>query len=463
MNPLAVTTEVRGPRLSRRFGVLAGVAAGVAAGAVLVALSLLLVRPAPSYDPWSWLLWGREVAHGTLDTREGPAFKPLAVGLTALLAPTGSLAPVLWVALIRAAALAALVLAFVLGRRLAGGSRAAGALAAAAVALCAGFLGTAATGAETPLLLALALGAVEAWRRERWGIVIACALSCALLRVEAWPFAVAAGVVLWRLAPHLRIALACAGAALPLAWLLPELIGSGELLRSADRARTPNPGQPALADVPAVAALGEAVRLPLWPLWAGVAVLVLNARRTRDWRPLFLPAAGAAWLVIVAAMAELGFSGEPRYSLGGAALLSIGGAVGLAGTAATRNRRWPLVVAAALVALAAVPRAPELADLRERQTYGWALAADLEEGIRASGGRDAVLACGRPYVGPLRGPLTAYKLDVHKHEVEPDDAPRAPGFVLRSALHEGDPAQPTIPPGFEPVARNAHWEIARNC
>ena len=47
------------------------------------ALTALVVAPAPSYDPWAWLLWGREVAHGTLSTAEGPAFKPLPVALAA--------------------------------------------------------------------------------------------------------------------------------------------------------------------------------------------------------------------------------------------------------------------------------------------------------------------------------------------------------------------------------------------
>ena len=474
MNPPGAIADVRAPRLSTPLAVLAGVAAVV----TLVALSMPLVRPAPSYDPWSWLLWGRELAHAALDTREGPAFKPLPVGLTALLAPTGSLAPVIWVGLVRVSALVTLFLSFSLGRRLAGGSwmngiasrpaepdasRTAGVLAAAGVALCGAFLGTAAAGAETPLLLALGLAAAEAWRRERWGIVIACALGCALLRVEAWPFVALAGVLLWRRAPRLRPALVGAGALVPLAWIVPELIGSGEPFRSAGRARMPNPGQPALADVPAFAALGEALRLPLWPLWAGVAILAVDARRTRDWTPLVPAAAGAVWILIVAVMAQLGFSGEPRYSLAGAVLVSISGAVGLAGGAYARDRRWLLGLALALLAVAAVPRLADVADLRERQAYQWALAADLENGIRASGGREAVLACGRPYVGPLRGPLTAYKLDVRKRVVEPDDPPRAPGFVFRSKLTEDDPAQPAIPAGFEPVARNAHWQIARSC
>jgi hypothetical protein len=103
-------------------------------------LSLLIVAPAPSYDPWAWLLWGREVAGGGLSTLEGPAFKPLPVAVCALLAPLGAAAPWLWVLLVRVAAAVAALLALDLGRRLAGGSKVAGALAAVAVlSIAAGF------------------------------------------------------------------------------------------------------------------------------------------------------------------------------------------------------------------------------------------------------------------------------------------------------------------------------------
>lgn len=433
-----------------------------AAVAGLVGLSLLVVAPAPSYDPWSWLVWGREVAHGALDTREGPAFKPLPVVVTALLAPTGAVAPVLWVAIVRASALVVLCLAYRAGRRLGGGSRLAGALAVGGVALCGAFMGTAAAGAETPLLLALALAGAEAWERGRLDVVLACTLGCALLRVEAWPFAVLAGVVLWRRDPRLRPALIAAAGLVPAAWILPELAGSGEPLRSAGRARVPNPGQPALADVPAWAALREAVSLPLWPLWGGLAMLALTSRRPSSQAALLPAAAGAAWLLVVAVMAELGFSGEPRYSLPGAALLSIAGAVGLTMSAGTVRGGWFGLVFV-VVAVSAVSRVDDVYDLRPRQAYQWALASDLEDAIRGSGGRDGVLACGRPYVGPLRGPLMAYRLDVPKRVVEPDGSVRAPGIVFRSALTESDTPAPTVPAGFERVARTGKWETWRRC
>src|SRR3954468_6001012 len=84
------------------------------------AVSPLVIRAAPGYDPWTWLLWGREVAGGSLSTAAGPAFKPLPVAVCSLLAPLGSAAPVAWVVLVRAAAGIAVWLAYRLGRELAG-------------------------------------------------------------------------------------------------------------------------------------------------------------------------------------------------------------------------------------------------------------------------------------------------------------------------------------------------------
>jgi hypothetical protein len=437
------------------------------AGAVLLgalavsALSALLVAPAPAYDPWSWLLWGREVAHGTLSTTEGPAFKPLPVAVCALLAPLGSAAPAAWVVLARAGAFAALWLAGRAGRRLAGGSPWGAVAAAVAVAACGGWSAYAATGAETGWLVALGLAAAEAWRSGRSRAAVACGVACALLRVEAWPLLVLAGVVLWRRRPQDRALLAVCAAAVPLLWFVPELLGSGDVLRSGARARVPNPGQPALADVPAWASLRAALGLPPWAVWPGVAaVLALPAAR-----PARLAlAAGAAWIAVVAAMAQAGFSGEPRYALPGAALVAMAGAAGLvaAARAAAPSRRAAVaVLAVALLAGATAPRLGRLPELRRTQAYQRSLASDLAAAVRAAGGRAAVLACGRPYAGPLRGPLLAYRLEVEKRRVGFE--PRAPGVVFRSRLRRGDPAAPAVPAGFAALAAAGRWSVHASC
>jgi hypothetical protein len=140
-----------------------------------LAAASLLVPAAPGYDAWAWLIWGRELWDGALSTAEGPAWKPLPVAVTAILAPFGDGAPALWLVIARAGAIAAVVLAFVVGRRLATvgsdptrsarGSDprgvAVGLAAALGVLLTGGFVRHAAVGDAEPLLVALALGALD--------------------------------------------------------------------------------------------------------------------------------------------------------------------------------------------------------------------------------------------------------------------------------------------------------------
>jgi hypothetical protein len=163
-------------------------------------------------------------------------------------------------------------------------------------------------------------------------------------------------------------------------------------------------------------------------------------------------------------MAQAGFSGEPRYALPGAALIALSGAVGLTSVASCSHRQHEAtLVVLALVALAALPRLGELRDVRAGQAYQWRLAGDLAVAVAAAGGADAVLACGRPYVGRLRGPLMAYRIGVAKHVVEPDDPPRPPGMVFRSALHPAADPAPAPPPQFAEVARAGTWQVLAAC
>jgi len=404
-------------------------------------VSVLVIAPAPSYDPWAWLLWGREIAHGTLSTAEGPAFKPLTVAVCTLLAPLGDLAPEAWVIVARAGTVLAVVLGFRLGRELAG--IAGGLLAAVAVALTGDLIGYSAAGAEPGWTIALALLAFEARRADRPRAALACAVGCALLRVEAWPFLLAFGIVLWRQRPQDRALLAACAVAVPALWFIPEWLGSGDVLRSGARARVPNPGQPATEAFPAFAALREAATLPLWPLWIG-AILAPRAAR-----PLLL--AGLAWIALVAVMAQAGFSGEPRYSLPGAALVAVAGAAGLA--------RRP-ALAAVLVLVAAAPKLIDLPDLRSDQAYQRELHGDLA-GVIDRAGRDRLLACGPPYVGDLRGPLLAYHLDVEKQRVA--FVPRPPGVVFLSRLSPDRPVEPPTGPAFTPRTRFGLWEVREAC
>src|SRR3954468_15310744 len=72
---------------------------------VLAALSLILPSP-PGKDPWSWIIWGREVAHLDLDTMSGSSWKPLPVLFTTVFSLFGhDVAPGLWLVVVRAGGL----------------------------------------------------------------------------------------------------------------------------------------------------------------------------------------------------------------------------------------------------------------------------------------------------------------------------------------------------------------------
>src|SRR6185503_3101851 len=114
---------------------------------------------------------------------------------------------------------------------------------------------------------AFALLALLAWRDGRVRAALLWGAACALLRVEAWPFLALAGVVVWRRQPELRPWLVVCAVTVPALWFVPEWLGSGDPLRSGGRARVPNPGQPALAGVPALASLRAAAAIPPWPVW----------------------------------------------------------------------------------------------------------------------------------------------------------------------------------------------------
>src|SRR3954454_23551615 len=83
----------------------------------LAALSFL-VPSAPTYDPWAWIIWGREIVHLDLSTVDGPSWKPLPVLFTIPFSLFGGLAPDLWVFVARVGTLAGMVIIFRLGTRL---------------------------------------------------------------------------------------------------------------------------------------------------------------------------------------------------------------------------------------------------------------------------------------------------------------------------------------------------------
>ncbi|MDQ3769350.1 MAG: hypothetical protein M3370_07740, partial [Actinomycetota bacterium] len=304
------------PQLLRPARVRTGVAVPAVACLVLAALSVVLLPSTPSYDPWAWIVWGREITQGELDTVFGPSWKPLPVLFTTPLALAGDVAPDLWLVLARAATLGAAVVAYRLGTRVAGPL--AGVLGALLLLLQPTYLRTQLFGFSEGLLVLCGLLAVERHLDGHRAHAFALGLAAGLLRPEAWPFVgLYALYLLWEQRSRFGW-LATGGVAMVALWVLPELWGSGNMFRAAERANSPNPGSPAFAAAPSLAVLADFVRA-LGPLAiAGLILAPLAARsRTADSEGrravALLGALAAGWLGLVAAMTEMGFAGNLRY------------------------------------------------------------------------------------------------------------------------------------------------------
>jgi hypothetical protein len=465
----AATIARRTPASSRTVRLWGTVGAGCL---VLAALSLLIADQT-TYDPTAWLIWGREVVHGGLSTRVGPSWKPLPIVVTAPAALLGDTAQQdIWLVVARTGTLAAIALAYRLAWRLEGAV--AGVIAAASLVLATSFVSRTFRGDSEGLLVAIVFGAIEAHlcgrRRLAFGLVVAATL----LRPEVCVFAVGYGLWLVATAPagaaraRTFAVAAGAGALVVAAWLIPEQIGSGHLFRAASRALLPVAGSPATAAFPFGATFTNAVPALPWPLYAaGIAYVALALRdaRSRAESSLLLALAGIATvtMILIAGMAEFGFTGNIRYLAIPIALTAVVGAAGIVRIARlARDRLSPRWATAAIVA-GTVVAAPFVvhAALRTRDQIRGGLhessAMDaLPRAIARAGGRAAVLRCGS---------LTTRSFDVqavaralHVHEPQVGLRPQVPGTIVAQS------DSPLLADRrFATRTTTTHWVIASSC
>ena len=421
---------------------LPGVAARYRVALLVLGLTALtfLAPAAPTYDPWAWIIWGREVVHLDLSTVHGPSWKPLPVLLTTPFALTGGLAPNLWLFVARAGTIAGAVFAFRLARRL--GGVPAGLAAAAPYVLAPWTLRYGATGNSEGLLVALAFAAVDRHLDGRLRWAFGLALGAALLRPEAWPFVGLYGLwLLWR-EPRVRALVLAGFAALPALWLLPEWWGSGDLLRAAHRAQNPRSDSPAFADDPVRAVLDQFTSMFTPVVWAGLAalVLVLVARRAPGRRELailgVLLVGALLWVAEVALMTSDGFSGNIRYLVMPAAVLCVAAGVGagwlaraVLGARAAGRGALAVTAAAVLGAGFAAPALHRLPGDVKVITSQARLNDALQTVVTRAGGAARLRACGDAYTGPFQVPVVAWHLGVHTTQV--GLVPRRPAVVFR--------------------------------
>jgi hypothetical protein len=470
---------VADPAFARRSGPMWPLLVGCLA---LAGLSLLFPST-PTYDPWAWILWGREITHLDLVTTGGPSWKPLPMFFTVPFSLFGdNAAPLLWVWIARAGGLLAVAMCFRVARRLVGGHAGivAGVFAAAFLLSSFKFVRDGALGNSEALLAALVLWAFERFLDGRRDHALYLAFAAALLRPEAWPFFGLYGLWLWFRNPELRWRVAAVFAAIPVLWFGPEIWGSGEPLRASSRANNPNPGSAAFADHPGLEVARRFAEATIVPLMIGAAIGVGYAiwafvKRRRERLTLVVAGAGAAWLLLVCGMTEGGYAGNQRYLIVTTAAVCVLGGVGYGrvfevlvafASRVVGNPRRALALAAGIgvvCLIAATPVIEKRIDngnlTLDRLRYEASIWDRLKDIVPEAGGRERLLECGAVYSGPYQTQMIAFILHIHGIDVGWTTTP-PPGVAFRTR---------TIPTGprvvtpddlrYRTIAANDRWGV----
>jgi hypothetical protein len=430
----------------------------------LAALSLL-APSVPTFDPWAWIVWGREVLHLQLHTLGGPSWKPLPVLFTTAFALFGGAAPALWLVVARAGGLLAFVFAFRLAARLSGGDRVkragAGLIAVIALALSSSWLRLLSGGLSEPLLAALVLGAIDRHLDARFGQALALAFLAALVRPEAWPFLAAYGLVLWFRERRLRPALLLAPIALGLLWFGADWWGSGNALNASHHALT-YPSH--LGRNRPLTALRRGLRLLPLPFELAALAGLVSAAARRE-RPTVALAAGAlGWAALVSVMTLAGYPGLERFFLPAAGVICVLAGVGTVRILALAEGTLPaLLVLFAVIAVFAfaanrplnlLVTAAKQMDVRED------VQRDLRQALKAAGGRAAILGCRLAAVNFALKTGLAWYADVPLRRVRFKVGP--PALLFRAGhgyLIGGPPKVPRSAAAVRRVARAGPWTV----
>lgn len=449
--------------------------------ALLIGALSLLVPSTPSYDPWAWLVWGREIAHINLQTTGGPSWKPLPVLFTTVFAVFGKAQPDLWLVIARAGAVMAVAMVFKLAWRLTADlvARAtpqaetsrrfaivapllAGLIAAGTLVNSSGFISNNALGYSEGLATALALIAVDSYLDGAPRRTFVIGFFAALDRPELWFIWGPYGLYLFWRDPGARKLVVALFALIPVLWFLPELWGSGHLLRGVTRAQHPRSNSAAFAKCPVCTVFRKEAWPAVWdrvkvPGLIAMLVAAIGLWRTRDawWKRhvvdsgvrarawlLGLGVFGYVWWLGVAIETQAGFSGNNRYLVLGTAPIAIVGGVGwgwFAHALADGLRRLsarregagglqagvtvPAATAVAVVLFLALPSwigkgIVSLPRTHHALVYQAHLREDLTAAVREAGGSGALLGCGAVMTEGFQVPMVAWTLGVHTLRVE---------------------------------------------
>ena len=439
-------------------------------GIIVAALALsglsLLTPSTLTHDAWWWLIWGRDVLHLSLDTRGGSSWKPLPVLFTTPFALFGkSVAPALWLVVARAGCLLAMVLVFRLGRRF--GGWLAGVLALVGLVLLDGWLSEFRLARTEGLMAALVLWALERDLEGRRDQALLLGALAALLRPDFWPLLGAYGAYVWLTEPARRRLVVAVAIVVPLLWTLPELWGSGNLLRASSAAQETSQGAAGLH------ALFQVLKLPnqlaMAPVLVGALAAPLLAWRRGDRGVIVLFFGFVAWLVVIAAMAAGGYPSLARFVIPpmAVACLLAGIGFGWAVELAPGGRSQVIVGAIAFVVWApfAIDRWDPIRTESRYDNYRASLDRDLRTVVDRVGGTALIRRCStRVATVGAEVPALSWYLDGYRpirHAVR-----HVPHIAFRARLRGSPDLKPAISPGLPrltTIARHGRWVVQTAC
>jgi hypothetical protein len=325
---------------------------------VLGAVSAAVLPTVPSYDPWSWIVWGREITdpHISFVISGGPSWKPLPFVFTTVWGAFGNAAPTLWVITARIGGLLGLVAAWRLAYKLAAGrtvseqddgadaTSADGIFSGQTAGIVAGVIAVVAVlltqlwfyyflhGTSETILIGVTLWAVdrmvEGKRIQAFWLMVAASW----IRPEWVPleFLYAAWLV-WR-DPKFRtwpmIAMFVVGlASFPIAWFVPPWIGSGDPFLASSHAAEYNGN---LGPHPFIAVNSRGINDQVLPILAfGIAGVLIGWLRDRRRLVLVLGLAVIVYYAVVVVETMKGYPGLERFFLPDASLICVLGAYGM--------------------------------------------------------------------------------------------------------------------------------------
>jgi hypothetical protein len=419
----------------------------VAAATALISLLLVVwARTRPGFDPYGWLVWGRQTLSWSLDTNAAPSWKPLPYLFTVPYAVFGHLQVWLWMITAAAASLAGVVFAGRIAFRLVGAAASGDRRARYAAWIAAVFAGLGVLSIQDyshyilsaqsdPVIVALCLGAVDCHlsHRPRWSFVLW--LLASLGRPEAWPFLGLYSIWTWRAVPQMRRWVAAGLVLMVALWFgIPAITSRSPFVAGTNAlgsGRAPH-GDKVLST------LSRFVHLQPAPLSVVALLSVAWAALRRDRVTLAVAAGVVLWVLVEIAFALHGWPALPRYMFEAAAALAVVGAVAigraLGDVARPAALRWLGVAFAVAAAGSLVPFAisrvrTEIKDLRVQRARTVEINR-LGQVVSAAGGASRVRGCGEPVTQLEYQSVLAWTLHVNVGRV---------GWKYTRAIRSGRP------------------------